>query len=44
MPKKKKSKIPTITEEEYEKYILFLKETEASQEQNKNGQSTLPTK
>ena len=29
MPKKKKNKIPTISEEEYERYILSLKDSDA---------------
>lgn len=40
MPKKKKSKIPTITEAEYEQYILSLKEADSSENQNKNGQNS----
>lgn len=41
MPKKKKNKIPTITEEEYERYVLSLKESEISEKKKKDDAEKL---
>ncbi len=45
MPKKNRSKAPTISEEEYEKYILALKSGESySLTQNSEQKGDTPTK